>query len=90
MWKPWVNMFCGFWLFLSGIPGIELPANPFFLGGVLFVVGLWSLKWPGIVIALIGGWTVVTAYFGFMQESFMFIIVGLLVAVFSLIQMAVN
>ncbi|MBW6515050.1 MAG: hypothetical protein K0B81_00350 [Candidatus Cloacimonetes bacterium] len=93
MWKAWFNVFLGLWLFLHGIPGISIPAGRnavIVIGCAYFVLGIWSLKWPGIVIALIGAWTAISAYYDFMQTGLNFIIVGLLVSILALIHMSIS
>lgn len=90
MWQVWINIFFGLWFFLSGIPGLYIPANPYFMGIVFFIAGIAYLRWPGFVIAAIGALTVLSAHFDFMQIPIVFIIVGLLVTIFSLVQIATN
>ena len=90
MLKPWFNVFFGLWLFLHGMIGSAIPANPFIIGCALFLIGIWSFKWPSIIIALIGAWTAISAYFSFMQVSAIFIIAGLLVTLLAIIHMSIS
>ncbi len=90
MLKLWVNVFFGLWLFLHGLFGEGIPANPLIIGCVIFLIGIWSLRWPSIFVAIIGLWTAITAYFQFMQISAIFIIAGLLVTLLTIIQMSIS
>ena len=90
MGKAWLNVLIGMWLFLHGLPGIYIPANPFFLGCGLIILGIWSFKWTGIFITIIGLWIAITAYFAFMQIPVIFILTGLLVTILAIIHMVIS
>jgi|GEM_PF-3628874 len=90
MWKPWFTIIIGLWLFLSGLPGVDIPAYPLVFGIIFFLIGLLYRKWPGFFVVLLGVWTAVSAYFNILDTPTMFMVIGLLVSLFSLIQMYVE
>jgi hypothetical protein len=89
MWT-WFNIFLGLWLFLSGIPGMTIPAYPVVFGVLFFLLGLLYRKWPGYIVALLGIWTFISAYFNILDTPLMFLSIGLLVTLFTIVQMAVE
>ncbi len=87
MWKPWVNFILGLWLLLTGIIFASLFnwIVAIIIGVVVAVLAFWAGKWQGIVVGIVGIWTIVSGLWAGVQVPINFILIGAVVVILSLL-----
>lgn len=89
MWKHWITLIIGIWLFISGLAApLQVPANLIVVGILAVIFGFWSFRaWQQIVNGILGVWIFVSGLVASLINPVNLMIVGFVMVILSILAM---